>query len=69
MTENQRYIYEVHTNYGSYLYDTEKDAITALEMLEKYENVKIDRREVSKKLATEGFFENFALSVSKCDIF
>lgn len=58
-------MYEVYSNYGSALFETENDAINALFLLGHYHGININHDEVKTALEKSGMFEIFPLVIQK----
>lgn len=57
--------YEVHSNFGSALFESENDAISALWLLGSYHDIEINRDNIKRALEKEGYFEAFPLAITK----
>lgn len=60
-------MYEVHSNYGGALFETEEDALNALFLLSAYHNLEFKREDVKEALGRKGYYENSQLSVVKIE--
>lgn len=58
-------MYEVHSNFGSSMLETESDALNALFLLCAYHNIDLDYEKARKALRDSSYYENFPLSVIK----
>lgn len=56
-------MYELHSNYGSALFETENDALNALFLLAQYHHIKIDEKKVRSDLKENAYYECFPLSL------
>ena len=60
-------VYELTTNYGGGLFENENDAIHALQMFGSYHDKVINKTDVKTALEKEGYYENWPLSIRKCE--
>ena len=58
-------MYEVYSNYGSALFETENDAINALFLLGHYHEIDINHDEAKTVLEKSGRFEVFPLVIQQ----
>lgn len=49
--------YEIHTVYGAFLFDSERDALSAFQMVGNYEHCVVNRADVKYALDKKGFWE------------
>lgn len=59
-------MYEIHSDYGCSVLETEQDAVNALWLLGSYHGLTIEPEQVRKGLETDGYYECFPLAVSRC---
>lgn len=61
-------VHEVTNNYGSGVFNTEDDAIMALQMLGMYHKMNIQPSEVKEQLNKNGSYEKYPLVIRRCGI-
>lgn len=61
------YIYQVNSNQGAWLFDTEKDGINALRLAANFHEITIDEFVVRGALRTQGFCEQYwPCTIERC---
>lgn len=59
-------VYEVTGNYGSCIFRSQEDTVSALWLLAQYHGLELRREEASRKLGSDGHYEAFPLSAREC---
>lgn len=58
-------MYELHCNYGFAIFESEKDTISAVQLIGLYHEIHINREEVKRSLEEKSYFEAFPLAIIK----
>lgn len=66
--QEESYVYQVHSNYGSCIFDSEKDGINALWLVALYHDITIDKIVAQEALKKQGFCEQYwPCTIERCD--